>query len=94
VKFSQAHAELKSVGITLETVPGEYLVYRRGSSMEGFRTDDLQAAVEHGRALATIGHALRELPPLGPVGRSGRKAKMHAHNRKIAAKRAKAARDG
>jgi hypothetical protein len=94
LRFNEAEAALKAIGIEIKTVPGEYIVFKRGSSLESFRTDDLAAAVEHGKALATLAPSLRELPPIGPMGRKSRRGEMYRHNRKIAAKRAKAARDG
>jgi hypothetical protein len=89
ITFADAKSELRKLGISLIMAPAEYVVYKRGSSLDAFRTDDLAAAVEHGRQLAVISSALRDLPPLGPMGRKSRRGQMYAHNRKIAARRRK-----
>jgi len=75
---------LRSRGIVLRQLPGEYSVnFRNGSIATEYRTDELADALAHGLAM---GEAPAPLPPLGPMGKG---MNMYRHNRKIAAKRAR-----
>lgn len=85
--FQTAHDELKALGLTLQTAPGEYRVnFRNGTEATAYQTDDLQTALQRGREMARQPPAPAELP-LGPTGRRSRKGDMYRHNRKIAAAR-------
>jgi hypothetical protein len=89
---------LAARGARLPARPGEYVVnFRDGTPATAYVTDDLADAIEHGRALAlsiTAADAPKKRePPLGPTGpRSPRRAKIYRHNKKLAARRARARR--
>lgn len=51
--FETARAELRAIGVQLDTLPGEYRVNFRGATeATAYVTDDLVDAIEHGRAMA------------------------------------------
>lgn len=53
-RFELVSAELRALGITLRRLPGEYCVnFRNGSDKTARLADDLDQALEFGRALAT-----------------------------------------
>ena len=75
--------------------PGEYRVnFHDGTAKTEYKTDDLADALQHGREMAKTPPPAA-LPPLGPTGRrTTRRGVMLKHNRKIAAKRRRAAAKG
>jgi hypothetical protein len=89
VKFNDAYAELRPLGITIKMVPGGYSIRRTKAMGLGTTFDNLAEALAYGRSLAAQNDALRDLPPLGPMGKKSKRGEMYRHNRKIAAKRAK-----
>lgn len=89
--FNGVREELRTLGITIEAVPGEYLVRHAGSKLPPRRALDLHDALTLGRLMAKTPPAPPEAP-LGPIGSpraASRKAKMYRHNRKLSARRAK-----
>lgn len=89
--FQTVSDELKRLGLTLRREPGEYRVnFRDGTAAAEYITDDLQDALKRGREMARRPPAPAELP-LGPLGRRTRKGHIYKHNRKLAARRKKAA---
>ena len=82
--------QLRARGVVIKTVPGGFCVdYRRGTAGTSYWTDDLNDALRVGLALPPPPEVE---PPLGPMGRKNRhRARMYAHNRRIAAKRRAAA---
>lgn len=82
--------QLRARGMVIGVVPGGFCInYRHGTAETAYQTDDLGEALRMGLAFPpppTIE------PPLGPMGRKDRRrARMYAHNRRIAAKRRTAA---
>ena len=52
-RFEIAAAQLAALGLTITNRPGEYVVnFRGGSDATAYLTDDLDDALEHGRAVA------------------------------------------
>jgi hypothetical protein len=89
--FASVVADLAAKGVRLRAVAGEYSVnFTGGGPLTDYRSDDLADAIEHGRAMARSVRPAE--PPLGPIGRRSRRGLMIRHNRKIAARRARAAR--
>jgi hypothetical protein len=88
--FANVVAELAAQGVQLSARPGEYVVnVRDGTPATAYITDDLNDAIEHGRAWARSLARANPEPPLGPTGpRSQRRAMMYRHNKKLAARRA------
>ena len=94
--FQAARDELARLGVRLVRAPGEYQlclirvsgpepVVRRG-------IEDLAEALAVGREMSKH-RPPPPLPPLGPTGaRRSRRGAMIAHNRKLAARRARKAR--
>jgi hypothetical protein len=91
ILFANVVAELAAQGVQLSARPGRVCgeCPRRHTPATAYITDDLEDAIEHGRAWAQAeAPAIRE-PPLGPTGpRSQRRAMMYRHNKKLAARRA------
>lgn len=89
--FKTARAELLSLGLVIEQAPGQYRVnFPDADETTAYVTDDLDDALNHGRAMASEPPPAR-LPPLGPTGpKASRRGVMYRHNRKLAAKRRKA----
>ena len=51
--FESVAAELRALGLTITIRPGEYCVnFRDRTEATGYFTDELQDALEHGRAMA------------------------------------------
>ena len=88
--FNAARDELHALGLVLRQAPGQYSVnFPGGDDATAYVTDDLQDALNHGRAMAIEPPPARP-PPLGPTGaRASRRGFMCKHNRKLAAKRKK-----
>lgn len=82
--------QLRARGVVIRTVPAGFCVnYRHGTAGTAFWTDDLNDALRVGLALPPPPEVE---PPLGPMGRKNRhRARMYAHNRRIAALRTAAA---
>lgn len=82
--------QLRAHGMVISTVQGGFCVnYRYGTAATAYQTDDLSEALRVGLALPPPPDVE---PPLGPMGRKDRRrARMYAHNRRIAAKRRAAA---
>jgi hypothetical protein len=88
--------ELRALGITLRTLPGEYCVNFRNSGDKTARfADDLDQALELGRAMAAEAAATRATTKQPPRGRWRRKrmtAKarrrhfIRGHNRRVRAR--------
>lgn len=81
---------MKALGLLLRQAPGQYRVnFAQGRAATEYLTDDLEDALNHGRAMAK--HAPPPaLPPLGPTKGTAygkRRAEMYRHNNKIAKKR-------
>jgi hypothetical protein len=94
MKFDAAYKHLRSLGIQISYCGSEYRVNRRGGHLNTERiTDDLSEAIRIGEEMATHRPPLAP-QPLGPMGKRTRRSEMYRHNRKIAAQRAKAERDG
>jgi hypothetical protein len=71
-KFDAVAAELAALGLTIAVRPGEYVVnFRGGGDATAYFTDDLDEALDHGRALAA---ALAEATsqPKGPKNKRRR----------------------
>ena len=82
--------QLRALGLAISTVPGGFCVNdRHGTVATAYWTDDLREALRVGLASPPPPDVE---PPLGPMGRKNRhRARMYAHNRRIAAKRRAAA---
>ena len=85
-----AAMQLRARGVVIRTVPGGFCIdYRHGTDRTAYWTDDLTEALRVGLALPPPPEVE---PPLGPMGRKNRhRARMYAHNRRIAAQRRAAA---
>ncbi len=87
--FQAAAADLRQLGLVIESHPGEYRVnYRHGDEATAYYTDDLTDALATGFVMAQQAPPEPPLPPLGPTGRrQSRRGLMLIHNRKLAARR-------
>jgi hypothetical protein len=85
--FELATAELRALGITLARLPGEYRVnYRNGGDGTARLAEDLERAVELGRALAAAEPATtvrRGRRPLRMTAKALRRRKIKAHNYRL-----------
>jgi hypothetical protein len=88
--FELAAAELRALGIVLTRLPGEYRVnYRNGGDGTARLAEDLELAVELGRALAdaapapTVRGGRR---PLRMTPKAVRRRKIKAHNYRLRAR--------
>ena len=99
-RFELAARELRALGVTLAALPGEYRVnFSGGGDATAYLTDDLDDAIEHGRAVARAAEAK---PP--PPARKWQKKKMtpkairrrmiRAHNRRMRARAIRQQREG
>jgi len=86
--FQWVAAELRPLGLEIQSAPGEYRVnYRQGGEATSYYTDDLADALATGRMMAEHAPAA-PLPPLGPTGRRySRRGTILLHNRKLAVRR-------
>ena len=93
--FELAAAELRALGISLRRLPGEYRVnYRNGGEDTARLAEDLDQAVELGRALATaapLPAVRRGRRPLRMTAKAIRRRMIRAHNRR---RRARVIRQG
>jgi hypothetical protein len=90
--LAAANETLSPLGLTVEIIPGGYRVnYKNARPESAYSTDNLADAIETGRHMAKYPPA-PPLPPMGPTGRRNtRRGLMMVHNRKIAARRRRAA---
>lgn len=88
--FELAAAELRALGIVLTRLPGEYRVnYRNGGDGTARLAEDLEQAVELGRALAADAPApaaRRGRRPLRMTPKAVRRRKIKAHNYRLRAR--------
>lgn len=95
-RFELVTAELRRLGITLRRLPGEYCVnFRNGGDGTARMADDLDQALELGRAMAADKTATRAAKKT-PVRRRWRRKRMTAkaqrrrfirqHNRRVRAR--------
>lgn len=88
--FELAAAELRALGITLARLPGEYCVnYRNGGDRTARLAEDLEQALELGRALAAAAPApsvRRGRRPLRMTPKAVRRRMIRQHNRRLRAR--------
>ena len=96
-RFELAAAELRALGIVLTQLPGEYRVnYRNGGDGTVRLAEDLEQAVELGRALAASAPATPARPgrrPLRMTAKAIRRRKIKAHNYRLRARALKQQRE-
>jgi hypothetical protein len=90
----QAFDELRARGVVITSLSGEWCVnYRDGNKATEYLTDDLQDALEHGRAMAAACRAPPPEPEKRPPARrkwrrpgsakAQRRRMIRAHNRRM-----------
>ena len=91
--FESVAAELRALGLTITTRPGEYCVnFRDGREGTGYFTDELQDALEHGRAMAAENPSTSPEPEKSSLirrkwrrpmsAKTQRRRMIRAHNRR------------
>jgi hypothetical protein len=97
LRFEMAAAELRTLGITLESLPGEYRVnFRNGAERTAYSTEDLQDALAAGRAMAATAEQTSQETPSGPgktrrprrrmTPKAQRRRMIRQHNRRMRAR--------
>ena len=88
-RFELVTAELRRLGVTLLRLPGEYCVnYRNGSDSTARMADDLDEALELGRAMA-VNKAAEKAPlrrkwrPRRMTAKAQRRRFIRRHNRRV-----------
>ena len=88
--FELAAAELRALGVVLTRLPGEYRVnYRNGGDGTARLAEDLEQALEFGRALAADAPATavhRGRRPLRMTPKAVRRRMIRQHNRRLRAR--------
>jgi hypothetical protein len=102
-RFELVATELRSLGLTIRRLPGEYLVnFRNGSDATAHMVDDLDQALEVGRAMAADRAADQATTKSRPrcqwrrkkmTPRARRKRFILGHNRRLRAQALRKQRD-
>lgn len=92
-QFEIVAAQLAALGLKIAVRPGEYCVnFRGGGDATAYLTDDLDDALDHGRAVAAALPEASSAPGEGGRGRKWRRPKsakaarrafIRAHNRRM-----------